>query len=338
MRVSIDQFTVAFVDDPALGESVAVLRREGSSSAEVRVAPSLGSNLYSYNVSGTELIYCDMERLAQRKWTGNFVMWPIPNRVRNKRYTFEGKTTSLEDIDRGEGDGPCIHGLVDNQVFKVVNSSADASGARVITSIAIVEGTPMFRHFPYASRLTLTYELTSDAVTVFYRVESLDDTPVPFGFGLHPYFATFGEVDNTWVQVQAADYMERAEGLIPTGRTLPVADSAFDAREPQPVGSLSVDVDYLNLVPDAPLVMSWDSLGKTLYCEASPDFEHSVLYTEVRDDFICLEYQTGATDMINLNEKAINTGDEILRKDANLIVVQPGQSHEGFIRFRIAGN
>src|ERR1700730_13509554 len=60
-----------------------------------RIAPDLGSNFYSFKVGEHELLHAEPEKLRERAHTGNFVLWPFPNRVRHKHYTYQGHEYSL---------------------------------------------------------------------------------------------------------------------------------------------------------------------------------------------------------------------------------------------------
>jgi aldose 1-epimerase len=58
-----------------------------SSTIHVCIAPEFGSNLFRFRVGEHDLIYTDPILLSKRDYTGTFVLWPFPNRVRAKRYT-----------------------------------------------------------------------------------------------------------------------------------------------------------------------------------------------------------------------------------------------------------
>src|SRR5258708_29765280 len=66
----------------------------------VSIAPELGSNMFRFRVGKHDLIYTDQALLKKNAFTGNFVLWPLPNRVRGKRYTYQGQSYSLENVKR----------------------------------------------------------------------------------------------------------------------------------------------------------------------------------------------------------------------------------------------
>lgn len=48
-----------------------------------------------------------------------------------------------------------------------------------------------------------------------------------------------------------------------------------------------------------------------------------------------MENQSGSTDMINLHSRAIKEDNELLKKAAHLLILEPGDTHQGFINYSI---
>src|ERR687884_643465 len=80
--------------DPQLNSTVISLlyedRKDPSKSITVSIAPDLGSNMFRFRVGEHDLIYCEPNLLKRKDFTGNFVLWPLPNRVRDKSYMYQG--------------------------------------------------------------------------------------------------------------------------------------------------------------------------------------------------------------------------------------------------------
>ncbi len=87
-------------------------RANPARSITVGIAPDLGSNMFRFRVGTFDIIYCEPDLLTRRAFTGNFVLWPLPNRIRDKRYVYQGQTYSLEALKRPSGNEVLIHGLV----------------------------------------------------------------------------------------------------------------------------------------------------------------------------------------------------------------------------------
>lgn len=66
------------------------------SSFTVRISPKYGSNIVSIKRNETEYIYTESETLLNHGFTGNYILFPFPNRIKGKSYTFKGKHYSLQ--------------------------------------------------------------------------------------------------------------------------------------------------------------------------------------------------------------------------------------------------
>lgn len=308
----------------------------------VEVAPAFGSNLCRLCYRGVELVRCDRERLERRWWTGTPVLWPLPNRVRDKQYRFRGRTVSLAAVVRPEGNWPLIHGLVDDLVWQHGAPWTDAgpggsagvsSGVR--TWVELLPGSERFALYPFPSRLTLDFVVDAGGVRVAYRVDNLGGDDLPFAFALHPYLELLDGASSE-VVVPADAVMEADAELLPTGRLLPVTGDC-DLRAPVAAVALQLDHVFTRLRPGQPCALRHPVTGIELLASASEDFTHVVLYTmkAASGGFVCLENQTGSTDAVNLHARAVESGDAELAEAAHLLVVPGGGSHEGWIDYRV---
>lgn len=345
MRAEGGSFSSAIRQDTELGTEVISLQYvadDPKRSLDVAIAPGLGSNMYRYRIGDTDLIYCDPAALKAGNWTGCFVLWPLPNRVRGKQYEFEGHMQDLHDIKRRSGNEPLIHGLVDELPFTIEKTEADEKGAYSRTSIEVTREGPIYRHFPYLGKLTLDYMLTKQGIRIGYTVNNTGATNMPYGFALHPYFPVHGGSDRTLVTLPANYIMEADEELLPSGELRPMGSRGYDLRQPTPVSALDLDHVFTGLLPDDKPRIDYQDLDMSVVLESSDDFTHMVLYSQEKNPapgrdtgFICFENQTGSTDMINLHTKAQKTRDETLEAAAHLMIVPPGGSCSGFINYRI---
>lgn len=274
------------------------------------VAPEFGSNLISLKYKNQELIYTDKKLLKAHDFTGNFVLWPFPNRVRNRQYSFNGRQYSLKSVVVPRGNFPLIHGLVRDEAwqFKQIKNK----------NITWLEITPKFRYwrcFPWRSRLTLTYSLLSSGVKIEYQVENLDQTELGFGFALHPLFKHAQAIKVPAKAVMAAD-----TDLLPSAQLLPAALNQLT-----PVADLDLDHVFTNLT--GPQTVTFANC-LTLTISASPEFNHCVVYTGEKDKFACVESQTCSTDAHNLDASGYT-------KEAHLIRVKPGGLAHGWISYQI---
>ena len=313
-------------------------RKDPRQSVEIAIAPEFGSNMFRFRADEEDIFYCDRELLKESDWTGAFPLWPLPNRVRDKKYTFEGRTVSLESIRRKRGNTPLIHGLVDNQIWEYEEPTVEKDFAAVKTHISITANSPLYAYFPFESELMLHYILHHDQVKVQYTVRNNEHREtkrnMPFGFALHPYFATLSGKVETFVRLPADYIMEADEELLPSGKLREVSGTQYDLRQPLPVSRLQLDTVFTGLHPGEKASVDYRTLGMKVNLSSSEEFSHLVLYT-LEDGFIVLENQTGSTDMINLYTRAIEEHNIELEKAAHLLILPPGHSHSGHIIYQI---
>jgi galactose mutarotase-like enzyme len=67
-----------------------------STSLSASIAPELGSNLLSLTYDGKDIIIADKKLLETYGFTGCFVLFPTPNRVRNFTYRWQGRDIPLK--------------------------------------------------------------------------------------------------------------------------------------------------------------------------------------------------------------------------------------------------
>jgi aldose 1-epimerase len=322
--------------EPATGWRIYTLRYDPPSKSEgkvVRVCPDGGSNLFSYAVGGLELLHPpdDIRRL-RGGGSGTPVLYPTPNRIRDGRFTFEGKRFQFRD------DGQIhIHGLVrtlgwqsEPPQVKAICPESPAGCVELKTWIDFDPGTAPYAMFPYRHTLTLRFVLTAKGVRVHYEVKNRDTERLPFGFALHPYFAVPGEREQVYLRVPAEAKMEATPDLLPTGKLLPLDGAPFDLRRPRMLGELKLDDVFIGLRTPAPAGYEIRDARVRVDLPASEDFTHMVVFTPPHVPekmFFCMENQTCSTDAHNLHAKG-------LVREAHLRIVEPGGTAAGWAEFR----
>ncbi|HTI13989.1 MAG TPA: aldose 1-epimerase [Dictyobacter sp.] len=311
-------------------------QQDPSHSMIVSIAPDLGSNLFRFRVGEHDLIYCEQNLLKQMAFTGNFVLWPFPNRVRDKRYTYQGKAYSLAQRKVPAGNEVLIHGLVFDRSWQHEPPNIQADQVSVTTYVDMLPGSPLYASYPFDSRLALTYTLTRTGLSITYLVQNRGKQTLPFGFALHPYFKVLTTADQTQVSIPAQTVMEADNDLLPTGRLLDVTSTMyeiFNLRESTPISHLKLDHVYTDMDASIPAVIEYHPLGLQLVISGSDDFTHAVLYTPPPPDtgsFFCLEYQTCSTDAINFHNQ-----DAEHQRMAHLLEVPPDGSASGSLHYTV---
>jgi aldose 1-epimerase len=335
--VSNARYRADIGQDPELGTTTLALSStdEGNSSRNVCVCivPEFGSNLFRFRVGEYDLIYTDQLLLKRRDYTGTFVLWPFPNRVRKKRYTYQGQSYSLEGVHRPGGDPALVHGLVFDQPWHYTQPVIGPDAVSVTTYIDVNDQSPYYSAYPFESRLSLTYTLCGTELSVTYRVHNTSARTLPFGFALHPYFSTFADKHDVLLTIPAQAVMEADDEMLPTGRILDVRKvmyAMYDLREPVPVAYLKLDHVFTYLDTSMLSILYYPKLAMQLHISATRDFTHQVIFTPEPILAVCIESQTCSTDAINLHQQG-----SALREAAHLLEVQPGATYSGTLRYSI---
>ncbi|TIC80425.1 aldose epimerase [Nocardioides sp. GY 10113] len=169
------------------------------------------------------------------------VLVPWPNRIRDGRYDFDGRTHQLPLSEPARANAS--HGLVRWAAWRPSEHTADA--------ITMAYRLPAQSGYPWLLDLTISYALDGDGLTVTQTATNRGDRPAPYAAGHHPYLRVDGEGCDGWtLGLPAATRLERdAERLLPTGRS-DVAEIGVDFREPRPIGDTVLDHAFTDLERD----------------------------------------------------------------------------------------
>lgn len=297
----------------------------------VQVVPEAGCNVCSIEVDGIEFLRTApaITQLPGTKF-GVPVLYPTPNRVRESVMTWGGR-----EYRYPPNNGPhFLHGLAHSRPWEVleVRELADRRGTtppavELDARLGFGPGEPKFALFPHPHQLLLSIRVAPGVVRWTYTVDNTEgQIPVPFGFGLHPWFRHIGPRSATFLSVPATHWME-AFALIPTGVLADLEGSPYDLRAPRMLDDFHIDDVYFGITPDKPSRIEYRAAGREVELAASDDFTHMVVFTPADRGAFCVENQTCSTNAHNLD----NAG---LKEPAHLLVVEPGQTHSGWVEFR----
>jgi aldose 1-epimerase len=289
----------------------------------IKIAPELGSNLFSIRYGNDDIIYTDPQTLENRGFTGTYVLFPTPNRVRDFIYTWKNKHYMLQK------DGKKVtihHQLVFDQIFQFLKPVIHERYISFKTYIKIDNKSSLFKGFPFPCTLTLEYRLYSNRIRIIYSVINQGNEELPYGFGLHPHFQRISGNDNTLVNVAANVIMENeGTSMLPNGKLIPVNHTPCDLRSPKPLTDLVLDHVYTNLIARKNACIDYTTIRLRIILSASADFTHIVVYTG-HPNAVCIENQTCSTDAHNMWTKGY-------KKESHLLIVKPKQANTGFIDY-----
>jgi aldose 1-epimerase len=272
------------------------------------VIGSFGASLrqfYLVHPSGlkNEIIWGYSGRENKKAGQGD-VLVPFPNRIKNGRYEFEGKTHQMALNDK---EGPnSIHGFLRSEQWQVLSQTPDA----VELSLVIQKEVFKARGYPFSLEVKLEYKLSPSGLAVNFSILNIGDTNAPVGIGFHPYFQVGTEfVDTSVLCIPANRVLEVDDKLIPTGKQIDVTGTPLDFRVASQIGSQKINLCYSDLKPD-PDQMTRVKLrnpqnGFEVTLTMDPVFKYFVVYTgdsigaPLARKAIGLEPMTCATDAFN---------------------------------------
>mgnify|MGYP005843172565 CR=1 FL=1 len=290
----------------------------------IAVLPRLGANLVSLQIDGRELIHFDADRLlaAEPHMTGCFHMFPTPCRLRNSRYTFEGR----EIVQHKRGELINIHGLIRDEQFE-----SEKGGHELTASLSFDARHPVHQGFPFAGAVAITYRLLGGGVEIRFSYENRSERNAPVGYGIHPFWAIPPD-RKAEVRVPAEYRLELDNPVsqVPTGRLIPVAGTDYDLREWRPLGDLFMDDVFFPRPADAEAGVRFPAEGLWVRIEASANLRHLICYSPRERPFVCVENLSAAPDAQNLHARGF---DDV----SGLTIVPPGGRLEAWVRYRVEG-
>ena len=169
--------------------------RIGHGRQEVIVC-EVGATLRAYSVGADPVL----DGFGADEWSHSGrgqVLAPWPNRLADGRYEFNGvrAQAALDEPERRNA----IHGLVRWLPWTLQTRHQNQLSLRLQ-----LHPSP---GYPFSLLLEIEYHVGREGLTVTTRAQSLDEGPIPFGLGFHPYLtAGPGTVDGAILHVPGAPH------------------------------------------------------------------------------------------------------------------------------------
>lgn len=157
----------------------------------------------------------------------------LANRVRDGRFTLAGTTYQL---DRNRGPHH-LHG--GSQGLGRQNFALEADA----TSVRLTHTSPD-GHMGYPGSVRFTVDIALSGTALTFSMTGVPDRPTPVSLAQHSYYALGGPVADHRLTVAASRVTEIDDLVVPTGRILPVAGTAFDFRTPRAIGGTRLDLNF----------------------------------------------------------------------------------------------
>lgn len=238
---------------------------------EVEILPRVGARLHRVRAFGVEVLRTPDDprtHLDQPWFWGSYPLVPWCNRLPAGPLSVAGRVV---DLPPNFSDGTAIHG-------QVAVASWSQDGASSWTVRAGGDGWP----WRYEARQTI--ELAADRLTLMLALTNRDETPMPAGLGIHPWFR-----DPLHIAIRAAAV--HPSNLDPSRDPEPVRGD-LDRREAGPL-AVGVDAAWTDLAAP-PVVLVWPRDGVHATVETSPTARYVVAARLAGVDATAVEPETHA--------------------------------------------
>lgn len=245
----------------------------------------------------------------------SFVLIPWSNRIRDAKFSFEGREYQLE-VNNSEGNAS--HGDTRKRPWQVESAGRE----RINLSFNSTAHSNINFPFPFAA--TAEYWLDGRDLMMCLSLRNIGDQSMPGGFGHHPYFV---RTDEVMLELPLDEVYELVDAM-PTSGAIPIPEH--------------LDFRTLRKLSDAPLLndllrgRQGDKPARIVYpgisieIVADPIYEHFIAYAPEGQPYFAVEPVTNANDGFNLFARGI--------EGSGVFVLAPGEEKRGLIRLRYEAN
>jgi aldose 1-epimerase len=168
------------------------------------------------------------------------LLMPWPNRIRDGRYSFDGRDLQLGLSEAARGNAS--HGLVRWAAWSLEELS--------VGSVSLTYRLMAQSGYPWTVDLHVLYDVSADGLTVTQTATNLSPVRAPFASGAHPYLTLGGTPVDEWeLTLPASTRLVTDDRMIPVGEE-GVGDTAYDFRVSRPVRDTVLDHAFGDLDRD----------------------------------------------------------------------------------------
>ena len=264
--------------------------------AQVAVVPERGGIVTSWQIQGQEIFYMDTERFKDPTLSvrgGIPLLFPICGNLPQDTYTLNDQSYKLQQ-----------HGFA-RDLHWVATEQSTENGASVTVTLKSDETTRA--GYPFDFELNFVYTLQGNTLELRYRHTNLEDRPMPFATGIHPYFAVADKGQLT-LDLPSTEYKVKG------GAEVYPFSGQFDFDEEE------IDFAFINLTGSSATVTD---RGRNLKLTVEYDDHYSTLvfWTVKGKDFYCLEPWSAPRN-------ALTTGEHLLH-------ASPGATVETVVKMTV---
>lgn len=259
------------------------------------IAPEKGATVISLVRNGVEFLYCNEENLLspERPRCGIPFLFPIFGRLQDGKYTYEGKTYSME-----------IHGFGHLSTWTVVEQGGD------FLHLMLEDDENTLAIYPFRFRTDLYFRVADGCLTIGQRFENRDEKSMPYSFGFHPYYKV-ETLAHARVETTAETYFDYTAGKPQAfghgSVSLSVPEGAFDA------GAVFMQAK-------APTILHIVEEGRRVTMEYDEKYPQVVLWTLAGKEFLCVEPVNGTHNGLNTGAHLLLAPGEVNQAELRILV------------------
>lgn len=241
-----------------------------------------------------------------------YPMIPYSNRIPHGRFEWNRRQRQIRP------NSPVSPHPLHGNAWQLPWRVAEAESRRAVLVLDYDGGDPGAWPFPY--RATQIFALDEAGLTVTMAIENTGRSLWPAGMGLHPYWPL--TPDTLLAANLPAVWLADAEHL-PLGKA--GVPARWDFTRGRPVAAAKVDHCFAGW--DGRARLAWPDRGVSVAIEADAVFGHFVVAAPLSPVHFACEPATHCHNAINFARDG--------RKDTGLVVLAPGASLSGTIRFAV---
>ncbi|MBC8110835.1 MAG: hypothetical protein H7Y04_07230 [Verrucomicrobia bacterium] len=238
------------------------------------------------------------DELPENSWYRSSFLFPFPGRIRDGKYTFEGKTYQLPINETSRNNA--LHGLVFDKKF-MPEVIGDETLALKYSYDGSLEGYP----FPFEISIFYTAPVSGNfgwKVTI----KNTGVSNLPYGFGWHPYFNTGTPVDKLNISFPATSGFESDKQMIPTGKRLPAKQFSRQYSKKDATNLNNTNYDNCFGIGWKKEILLADAEKNLLLTMQQNQFDFVQLYTPPDRQSIAIEPQTCLANAFNEKNSLYN--------------------------------
>ena len=243
-----------------------------------------GATLRSLRLAGRELLWTFEADQEPRDYQG-VQLAPWPNRIADGSYIFDGQTHQLpiNEPDRNTA----LHGLAFDKLWELVDHDESS-----VTLQVVIEPEP---GWPFTLAVQIRHGLSAEGLTVDVTAANQGSDGLPFGYGVHPYFAF--PLDELTLGLPFATELK-----VDPDRLLPIelidVPGEHNYQAPRPLGEVVFDTAFTD-----PLTPRWEvtltSSSHTVFVWGDSTTPWVQVFTTPDRDAIAVEPMTCGPDAFN---------------------------------------